>query len=71
MAKANVQKVALGNNNKDNIYVLSASGNVYLLKDSTRKEQLAINPRLTVMDVAKRIAARGTIATKFYTKVRG
>ena len=71
MAKANVQKVALGKNNKDNIYVLSASGNVYLLKDSTRKEQLAINPHLTIMDVAARIKERGTIATKFYTKVRG
>ena len=71
MAHPQVTGVAVGRKNPNNIYVQSASGNVYLLKDSTRKEQLAINPKLTVRDIVARIKARGTIHSKFYTKVKG
>ena len=69
--KAQVVGVLVGRKNTDNIYVKSASGNVYLLKESTRKEQLAINPKQTAQSVVARIKERGTIDTRYFTKIRG
>lgn len=71
MAHPQVTGVLVGRKNTDNIYVQSATGNVYLLKESTRQEQLAINPKLTIEGIVARIKQRGFIQRKFYTKVRG
>lgn len=71
MAHPQVTGVLVGRKNPDNIYVQTSSGNIYLMKESTRKEQLAINPKLTVAGIVARIKQRGFIQRKFYTKVRG
>ena len=61
-AKATVREVALGKQDKKNIYVLSASGNVYRLIEA---------PLEGVTERVKGIQQRRVINTRYWKKVRG
>jgi hypothetical protein len=70
MAKANVSGVAVGLKHSTNIYVKSASGNVYRMNPLTIKHQQSAN-KIGINGLIARIKERGTIDTKFFTKVKG
>ena len=64
-----VAMVRVGKKRKSTLYVLSESGRVYQMKQSVVAEQCK-NNRIGVEELCRRTMQRGTIDTKFYTKVK-